>query len=154
MRTLAIKQFILLILFISIGIGNAVADELIMVRSQQNFEEAMSTLQAAIAAKGYKVTKVQRVDVGLEAKGYKTDRYRVVFYGKPGEVEALSAAHPELVPYLPLSVAIFAEEGNTILTTARPSLLKQFYPDPSLAPVFDRWESDLVGIFDTVRETQ
>lgn len=148
------KRLFLLILLVFFYMGSASADQLIMARSQQNFEEAMSTLQAAIAAKGYKVTKVQRVDVGLEAKGYKTDRYRVVFYGKPGEIEALSAAHPDLVPYLPLSVAIFAEEGNTILTTARPSLLKQFYPDPSLAPVFDRWETDLVGIFDTVRETK
>ena len=132
----------------------AQADELLIVRSAQNFEEAMSTLQAAIKDQGYKVTKVQRVDVGLEAKGYKTDRYRVVFYGKPGEIEALAAKHPNLVPYLPLSIAIFAEEGNTILTTARPSLLKQFYPEVALKPVFDRWEKDLEKIFDTVRETK
>ena len=132
----------------------AQADELLIVRSAQNFEEAMSTLQAAIKDQGYKVTKVQRVDVGLEAKGYKTDRYRVVFYGKPGEIEALAAKYPNLVPYLPLSIAIFAEEGNTILTTARPSLLKQFYPEVALKPVFDRWEKDLEKIFDTVRETK
>jgi uncharacterized protein (DUF302 family) len=133
---------------------SAQADEMLIVRSAQNFEDAMSTLQAAIKDQGYKVTKVQRVDVGLEAKGYKTDRYRVVFYGKPGEVEALAAQHPDLVPYLPLSVAIFAEEGNTILTTARPNLLEQFYPDPALKPVFERWEKDLEKIFDTVRETK
>lgn len=148
------KRLLLLILLSVLLTRTAMADELLMTRSAQNFEEAMSTLQAAIAAQGYKVTKVQRVDVGLEAKGYKTDRYRVVFYGKPGEVEALAAAHPELVPYMPLSVAIFAEEGNTILTAARPGLLKQFYPDPALASVFERWERDLTTIFDTVRETK
>ena len=130
------------------------ADEMLIVRSAQNFEEAMSTLQAAIKEQGYKVTRVQRIDVGLEAKGYKTDRYRVVFYGKPGEFEALAAQHPDLVPYLPLSVAIYAEEGSTILTTARPGLLKQFYPEANLKPVFERWEKDLVKIFDTVRETR
>ena len=145
---------IVLALTLALPWGSAQADELMIVRSAQNFEEAMSTLQAAIAAQGYKVTKMQRVDVGLEAKGYKTDRYRVVFYGKPGEVEALVAQHPDLVPYLPLSVAIFAEEGNTILATARPGLLKQFYPAPALKPVFERWEKDLTAIFDTVRETK
>ncbi len=132
----------------------AQADEMLIARSAQNFEDAMSTLQAAIKEQGYKVTKVQRVDVGLEAKGYKTDRYRVLFYGKPGEVEALAAKYPDLVPYLPLSIAIFAEEGNTILTTARPNLLKQFYADPALKPIFERWEKDLEKIFDTVRETK
>ena len=132
----------------------AQADELMIVRSAQNFEDAMSTLQAAIKEQGYKVSKVQRVDVGLEAKGYKTDRYRVVFYGKPEELEALVAQYPDLVPYLPLSIAIYAEEGNTILTTARPALLKQFYPEADLKPIFERWERDLKKIFNTVRETK
>lgn len=148
-------RYFILALALLCGAGQfAQADELLIVRSAQNFEEAMSTLQAAIKDQGYKVTKVQRVDVGLEAKGYKTDRYRVVFYGKPGEIEALAAKYPNLVPYLPLSIAIFAEEGNTILTTARPSLLKQFYPEVALKPVFDQWEKDLEKIFDTVRETK
>jgi uncharacterized protein (DUF302 family) len=130
------------------------ADELLIVRSAQNFEEAMSTLQGAIAAHGYKVSKVQRVDVGLEAKGYKTDRYRVVFYGKPGEIEALATKHPKLIPYLPLSVAIFAEGGQTILTTARPGVLKELFPQTDLQPIFERWEKDLVTILDEVRETR
>ena len=130
------------------------ADELIMIRSSQNFEDAMTTLQASIAEHGYKVTQVQRVDVGLEAKGYKTDRYRIVFYGKPGEIETLAAKYPKLIPYLPLAVAIFAEEGNTLLTTARPALLKQFYSEPELKPIFERWEKDLVEIMDDVREAK
>ena len=130
------------------------ADELLMIRSSQNFEDAMTTLQSSIAEHGYKVTRVQRVDVGLEAKGYKTDRYRIVFYGKPGEIEALAAKYPKLIPYLPLAIAIFAEEGNTLLTTARPALLKQFYPEPELKPIFERWEKDLVEIMDEVREAK
>ena len=141
-------------LILALGFNTAIADELLMVRSSQNFEDAMTTLQATIAEHGYKVTRVQRVDVGLEAKGYKTDRYRIVFYGKPGEIEALAAKYPKLIPYLPLAVAIFAEEGNTILTTARPALLKQFYPEPELKPMFDRWEKDLVDIMDDVREAK
>ena len=130
------------------------ADELLIVRSAQNFEDAMTTLQSAIAEHGYKVAKVQRVDVGLEAKGYKTDRYRVVFYGRPGEVEALASKYPNLIPYLPLNVAIFAEGGQTILTTARPGVLKEFFPQPELQPIFDRWEKDLVAILDEVRQTR
>lgn len=142
-------------LFLGLGLGaSAWADQLLIVRSTQNFEEAMATLQAAIAARGYKVAKVQRVDVGLEMKGYKTDRYRVVFYGRPGEVERLAADYPELIPYLPLNVAIFAEEGQTILTAARPTVLREFFPQPALAPVFERWEKDLTEIFDEVRATR
>lgn len=141
-------------LALALWCNSAIADELLIIRSSQNFEDAMTTLQATIAEHGYKVTRVQRVDVGLEAKGYKTDRYRIVFYGKPGEIEALAAKYPKLIPYLPLAVAIFAEEGNTLLTTARPALFKQFYPEPELKPIFDRWEKDLVEMMDDVREAK
>jgi len=146
--------FRLMLAVVLLASTSAHADQLLIVRSAQNFEEAMSTLQSAIAAHGYKVSKVQRVDVGLEAKGYKTDRYRVVFYGRPGEVEELALKYPTLIPYLPLNVAIFAEGGQTILTTARPGVLKELFPQPELQPVFDRWEKDLVTILDEVRETR
>jgi uncharacterized protein (DUF302 family) len=148
------KRILGCLLTLTLWTNTVAADELFIVRSSQNFEEAMSTLQNAISKQGYKVTRVQRVDVGLEAKGYKTDRYRVVFYGKPGEIEALAEKYPTLIPYLPLSVAIFAEGGNTLLTTSRPTLLQKFYTDPALAPVFARWEKDLSTILDTVRETK
>jgi uncharacterized protein (DUF302 family) len=148
------KSFHWFALAFLVYLNNAGADEMLIIRSGQNFESAMTLLQNTITGNGYKVTRVQRVDVGLEAKGYKTDRYRVVFYGKPGENEMLVSKYPKLIPYLPLSIAIFAEEGNTILTTARPTVLKQFYPEPELKLVFERWEKDLVDILDVVRETR
>ncbi len=140
-----------LILSLALAGTHALAEELLMVRSSQTFEEAMNTLQAAIAAQGYKVMRVQRVDIGLTAKGYKTDKYRIVFFGKAGEIEALASAHPQLIPYLPLSVVIFAEEGNTLLATARPGVYETFYPAADLKPVFRRWEADMVTILETVR---
>lgn len=130
------------------------SDQLMIVRSSQDFEEAMSTLQAAIKNHGYQLTKIQRVDVGLEAKGYKTDKYRIVFYGKQEEVAKLASKHPEIIPYLPLNIAIFSEVNNTILTSLHPAMLKDFFQDPELQPVFDQWENDLVKILDEVRETK
>ena len=149
MRTLF--RLMLLAVF-SLGSAAAGADEMLIARSSQNFEEAMSTLQNAVTQHGYKVARVQRVDIGLTAKGYKTDKYRVVFFGTPEEIAMLTRKYPDLIPYLPLSVAIFAEGGNTLISTARPGLLAEFYPDPELKPIFMRWEKDLVSIFDEVRE--
>jgi uncharacterized protein (DUF302 family) len=149
----ALTKLLTILILSAACLTPAVADELLIVRSGQAFEEAMSTLQNAISAHGYKVARVQRVDVGLEAKGYKTDKYRVVFYGKPEEIAQLADKHPELIPYLPLNVAIFAEGNQTLLTVNRPTVLKTFFPNPELAPVFDRWEKDLVEILDEVRET-
>jgi len=59
---------------------SAYGDDLLMVRSQQAFPEAMLTLQTSIIDHGYIVTRVQRVDIGLNSKGYKTDKYRRGFF--------------------------------------------------------------------------
>jgi len=144
--------YILFLLIIALWINTASADGVIMARSTRNFEDAMNMLQATITRHGYTVAKVQRVDVGLEAKGYKTDRYRIVFFGKPGEIEMLAGKYPKLIPYLPQTIVIFAEDENTIITAARPVFLEQLYPDPELKPIFERWEKDMLAMMDDFRE--
>ena len=149
MKTLL--RWLLCVAALAMGGGPTWADDMLIVRSGRDFEDTMTSLQGAISARGYKVSRVQRVDVGLEAKGYQTDKYRVVFYGKADEVAQLAQRHPELIPFLPLSVAIFAEGDQTLLATNRPGALKVFFTAPELASTFERWEKDLVDIFDEIR---
>lgn len=127
------------------------AQDLLMVRSREQFPEAMVTLQDSIRSHGYTLSRVQRVDIGLTRSGYKTDKYRVVFFGKDKEIERLTAKHPKLIPYLPLKVAIFAENDQTLLVASNPAQFERFFPEPDLVPVFKRWEKDLHAILDDVR---
>lgn len=124
------------------------ADELLMVRTTQSFPEAMANLQQAIADHGYKVVRVQRVDVGLSSSGYKTAEYRVVFFARPEEMRELPARHPELLPYLPLKIVIFAEGETTLALTNSPELLSELFTDPALRLPFQRWERDVRSMLD------
>ncbi len=130
------------------------ADTLLLARSTQGFPEAMSTLQNAITKRGYKISNVQRVDEGLKKSGYQSDNYRVVFFGKADEIRNLSNQFPELIPYIPLNFAIFAEGTETLVTTLNPSGLKLYFPDPKIATVFNRWEKDLKNILSEIRRTK
>jgi len=123
------------------------AEEMIMIRSMLPFPEAMLALQESIAAHGYTVSRVQRIDIGLTGMGYKTDKYRVVFAGKIGEIRELTALSPELTPYLPPKVSIFAEGEQTILVTINPKIYAEIAGDAIDPVIFDRWESDLRSIF-------
>ena len=128
-----------------------VSDELIMIRSSLAFPETMTALQHAITAQGYTISRVQRIDIGLTSSGYKTDKYRVVFFGKIDEIYILRDKHPELIPYLPLKIAIFAEGEETILVISNPIAFSQLYPDTELRNVFKQWEQDIVAIFNSVQ---
>ena len=124
-----------------------VAEDMIMTRSVLAFPEAMLALQESISAHGYTVSRVQRIDVGLTGMGYKTDKYRIVFAGKIGEIRELTDKAPQLTPYLPPKISIFAEGDQTILVTINPRLYAGIAGDAIAPAFFDRWESDLRSIF-------
>lgn len=128
----------------------AMGDDMMMVRSQQPFGDAMNTLLRAAGDRGYTTARVQRVDVGLKSRGYQTAEYRLVFIGKPEEVAAIGSAHPQLLPYLPLKIVIFAEADSTLVLALSPTALAHMYPHKDLAPTLQRWERDLRAIFDEV----
>ena len=145
------SRFRLLALLLLLGLSQvAAAEELLMARIARPFPEAMNNLQEAIRAKGYVVSRVQRVDIGLTSSGFKTAEYRIVFFGKPSEIHELSAAYPELIPYLPLTIVVFAEGDDTLILTTDPLKLGEFFDKPELLKRFGVWEKDVLAIFDEV----
>ena len=130
----------------------AMASDLLMVRSQQEFPEAMLTLQTSIREHGYLVTRVQRIDVGLTGMGYKTDKYRVVFVSKPDEIHYLVDKYPVLAAFMPPQISIFAEGDDTVLITANPRIYADMIDDPKDKILFRRWESDVYSVFDDIRD--
>jgi uncharacterized protein (DUF302 family) len=130
------------------------AEELLMVRSAHSFPEAMLALQESISEHGYKVSRVQRVDIGLTRSGFQTDKYRVIFFGKPDEIRRLTTEYPQLIPYLPMKMTIFAEEEQTLVVAADPVLLEALVSEPSDRVLFERWKSDIQSIMDDLREEE
>ncbi len=130
------------------------ASDLLMVRSQQDFPETMLTLQTSIKDHGYKITRVQRIDIGLNGMGYKTDKYRVVFVGKTDEIQYLVNKYPVLAAYLPPQISIFAEGGDTVLITANPVIYADMVDDEADKILFRRWESDVYSVFDDIRNSE
>jgi uncharacterized protein (DUF302 family) len=145
-----IIQYLTVIILICIA-GPVAASDMLMVRTQQSFPEAMLTLQTSIREHGYEITRVQRIDVGLTGMGYKTDKYRVVFVGKPEEIQHLVDRYPVLSAYMPPKISIFAEGGETVLVTINPMVYADMIDDEAGKVMFRRWESDVYSVFDDVR---
>ena len=149
-------RYLLTVLLLSLSVSSmpVMASDLIMVRTQQDFPEAMLTLQTSIREHGYAITRVQRIDIGLTGMGYETDKYRVVFVGKSKEIQYLVDKYPVLAAYMPPQVSIFAEEGDTVLITANPMIYADMIDDEADKVLFRRWESDVYSVFDDIRKAQ
>lgn len=128
------------------------ATDLLMVRSKLPFPQAQPRLEQEIQALGYSISAVQRVDIDLVVLGFSRGTYRAVSYGRPEEIVELSARYPELTPFLPLQVVVFGERGSSLLVALNPLYLKQFFPQPELEEIFNRWNRDLEQILGRVRD--
>ena len=146
-----LRNIFLLSLFVS---ANVFASDLIMARSSLSFSEAMTNLQVSLREHGYTVARVQRIDVGLTGMGYKTDMYRVVFVGKADEIKYIINKYPQMIPYMPPKVSIFAEGEDTLLVTANPQFFAEMIDDKKDRIIFQRWESDVYSEFDDFRNAE
>ncbi len=148
----ALRRLVLSFLFFTLALPvTASADDLIMRRISLSFPEAMNALQTAISEEGFTVSRVQRVDVGLTKSGYRTAEYRIVFFMKEDTVHEIVKQHPELIPFLPLKITIFAEGGETILVTLNPAKLDEFFPQAGMRKEFLEWETSVNRILDQVQ---
>jgi len=112
----------------------------------------MEEVQSLLQEYGYAVAHTQRCDGGLTDFGYKTDFYRVIFFGKIDEVRAISEKQPELVPFVPLKILVFAESGETVIVSLDPHTLSRHFENPELQTQLSRWRSDIISILDELRD--
>jgi hypothetical protein len=78
--------------------------------------------------------------------------YRIVFFGKPEEIRSLTAAHPQLIPYLPLKMTLFAEQEETLLVALDPTALYEVVPTEEFRYRLQRWKNDIQAVMDELRE--
>jgi len=147
------KRYMYLCLTIFLGgllfptaVSAADQESLLMARSAKPFEATLDQLSAAISFSEYKVSRIQRVDVGLTKSGYKTEKYRLVFFGKAEEVNTLLDQYPQLAPFLPLKIVIFSEGEDTILLAMNPGQLVKLVPEKKLLGHYRQWEKDVKNI--------
>lgn len=144
----AIRRIALLSLALMLLAPAVPADELLMVRAERPFADAIGDLQIAIQDHGYQVARIQRVDVGLASGGYTTAEYRLVFFGKPEEMHEIEDRYPELLPYLPMKIVIFAEGDSSLALAYNPAILQTFFKNDALQTRFRHWERDMRSILD------
>ena len=133
---------------------SAQAENMIMLRVSHSFDNTMILVKEKLNDYGYKIAHIQKCDGGLTDSGYKTDFYKSIFFGKFEEMRQLTNTHPEIIPYVPLKIAIMKEKDTVVLVSINPETLSLLFPNKDLQNQFGRWESDLRAIFEEVGESK
>ena len=79
-------------------------------------------------------------------RGYQTDKYRIVFFSKAHELNAIKFSEPDLLAYLPVKISIFAEGNQTLMIAIKPGFYKSFVKNEQVRDILTHWENDLLSI--------
>jgi len=121
-------------------------DKIDHAQTRNDFSDVMLELQTNIQEFGYKVSRVQQVDVGMKKAGYNIDEYRVVFFAKPEEVRIILRDYPEFASFLPLSITIY-RDGDTTRLLGMPFALPRAQDNSQkIAEMITAWEKDTADI--------
>jgi hypothetical protein len=77
----------------------------------------------------------------------------VLFFGKPDEVRHWSNTYPEMIPYLPLKLAVIAEADQVLVVGFNPEELAQLFTDKKLKIQFSRWKNDIESVLAEVSQS-
>lgn len=147
-----VRSVLVLLCSMLIPIQSVSAEEFAITRVNTDFANAWQALKEGVGEYQYKTAYLQRCDFALTQRNYKSDRYRILFFGQYEEMEYLSRKYPQIVPYLPLKVVVM-EEGGSALLMNNPITMLISSVAPEDAHIIERWHTDLQAIFASIRRT-
>lgn len=126
-------------------------DDLLIERVNAKFSYAWSALDKTIRAYHYKPAYLQRCDFALNERHYKSDKYRILFFGKYDEMKKMSKKYPEIVPFFPLRMTVMEEGTHTLVIATSPMTLLSLVKTNEERMTIFRWQEDMKSILKQVK---
>jgi uncharacterized protein (DUF302 family) len=118
------------------------------VATGKDFDEAVEAVKQGVADAGFRVLFVHDVAATLAEKGFERERVSIVEMCNAKYASKVLAADVKIGLMLPCPIMVYAEQGKNFITTMRPSLIKDFFPQADIAGVAQQVEDVLIAIID------
>jgi uncharacterized protein (DUF302 family) len=122
------------------------------VETAKPFDEAVQAVADAAAANGFRVQYVHDVTATLAEKGFEREPMAIVEMCNARYAHDVLARDPKIALMLPCPVLVYEESSKVFISTMRPSLIADFFPDAALEDVAGEVEDFMVRIVDLAAE--
>lgn len=122
------------------------------VPTGKSFEDAVGAVVDQTTSAGFKVQFVHDVSATLAEKGYDRERVTIVEMCNAKYASQVLAADVKIGLMLPCPIMIYAQGGEVFISTMRPTLIGNFFPDAGISGVAAEVEGIITGVIDTAAE--
>ncbi len=122
---------------------------LINVESTKSVEEVRQKLEEKAKEKGFGVMSTHEVTNILQSKGHPINYFCVIVeICQPKAASQVLSKNPYISTAMPCRVAIFEQNGKTILSTIAPTQMLEMFNEPELKDVAEEIESIIKEIME------
>lgn len=116
------------------------------VKTSKSVDEATRAVEQALAEKGFRVLAVHDVQATLAEKGFEREPMRIVETCNARYAHEVLQADPSIALMLPCPVVVYEKDGETLISTLRPSVIGSFYPNAGIEDVAAEVEAILLSV--------
>ncbi|MDZ4179742.1 MAG: DUF302 domain-containing protein [Coriobacteriia bacterium] len=123
------------------------------VPTGKTYDTAVSAVTERAAAHGFKVQFVHDVAATLAEKGFEREPVTIIEVCNARYASQVLASDVKIGLMLPCPVMVYVKGGEVFISTMRPSLIGEFFPEADIGDVAMEVESVLIAIIDEAAAT-
>ena len=121
------------------------------VETKKSFDEAVSAVEAQSKEKGFGVLHVHDVKATLAAKGFDREPLKIVEICNPRYASEVLKKDIKISLMLPCPVSVYVQGGKTYISTLRPRVIGDFYPQANIEAMVEEVDRTVLSIVDAAR---
>ncbi|MEW6136919.1 MAG: DUF302 domain-containing protein [Thermodesulfobacteriota bacterium] len=118
------------------------------VVTTKNVDEAVAAIEDKSKEKGFSVLHIHDVSATLEGKGFHREPLKIIEICNAKYASQVLEKDIKISLMLPCPISVYEEKGKTFISTLRPKVIADFYPDADIKSLADEVDGIVLSIVD------
>ncbi len=118
------------------------------VETDKSFDAAVFAIEAKSKEKGFGVLHTHDVKATLAAKGFEREPLKIIEICNAKYASQVLAKDIKISLMLPCPISVYVEDGKTYISTLRPKMIADFYPQADIKSIAEEVDRIVLTIVD------
>lgn len=118
------------------------------VITSKKVDDAVAAIEAKSQEKGFSVLHVHDVSGTLERKGFPRQPLKIVEICNAKYASEVLDKDIKISLMLPCPISVYVEQGTTFISTLRPKVIADFYPESNIKELAEEVDQIVLSIVD------
>ncbi len=121
------------------------------VETKKGFDEAVAAIEAKSKEKGFGVLHVHDVKATLASKGFDREPLKIIEICSAKYASQVLVKDIKISLMLPCPISVYVDDGKTYISTLRPKVISDFYPQADIRAIAEDVDRIVLSIVDDAK---